>query len=173
MNGLDPTAFVRAHPLLLLVATLAGAVAVLTWRVQETRTPVTTRKIVVPPLGMSTGFLMFVVPAARVPWSWAGTAFAAGALVLSWPLSRTSRLERQGDAIVLKPSRAFLWILLGLLAVRMAAREWVEQRVTPVQTGAVFFILAFGMILRWRVAMLLEYRRLRAATAPAPAGPPA
>ncbi len=28
------------------------------------------------------------------------------------------------------------------------------------QTAALFFVLAFGMILRWRVSMLLEYRRL-------------
>ena len=32
-------------------------------------------------------------------------------------------------------------------------------------TAGLFFILAFGMILRWRVSMLLEYRRL---TTPAP-----
>jgi membrane protein CcdC involved in cytochrome C biogenesis len=170
---MDPTSFLRAHPLLLLLATLAGAVAVMTWRVQETRTPVSTRKIVIPPIGMSTGFLMFVAPAARVPWSWAGGAFALGALVLSWPLSRTSRLERQGSEIVLKPSRAFLWILIGLLAIRLALRAWVEQLVTPVQTGAIFFILAFGMILRWRAAMLVDYLRLRE-LGPAPvAEPPA
>ncbi len=28
------------------------------------------------------------------------------------------------------------------------------------QTGGLFFILAFGMIVRWRVQMLLEYRAL-------------
>jgi membrane protein CcdC involved in cytochrome C biogenesis len=28
------------------------------------------------------------------------------------------------------------------------------------QTGALFFVLAFGMILRWRAQMLLEYRKL-------------
>ncbi len=110
---------------------------------------------------MSTGFLMFLAPAARIPWAWAGAAFALGALVLSIPLSRTSRLARVGDAIVMERSKAFLWILLGLVAVRFAAREWVEQFVTPVQTGAIFFILAFGMVLRWRAAMLLAYLRLR------------
>jgi membrane protein CcdC involved in cytochrome C biogenesis len=33
--------------------------------------------------------------------------------------------------------------------------------VTPVQTGALFFVLALGMIVRWRTGMLLEYLRLR------------
>ena len=28
------------------------------------------------------------------------------------------------------------------------------------QTGALLFVLAFGMILRWRTRMFLEYRRL-------------
>ena len=28
------------------------------------------------------------------------------------------------------------------------------------QTGALFFVLAFGMILRWRMRMFFEYRRL-------------
>ncbi len=58
-------------------------------------------------------------------------------------------------------SRAFLWILLGLVAIRWVLRGWVEQYVTPVQTGAIFFVLAFGMIVRWRAAMLVRYLRLR------------
>ena len=145
----------------IVVASLAGAAAMLAWRMRETRRPVTTRAVVAPPLGMSTGFLMFLVPATRIPWAWAGTAFAVGALVLSIPLARTSRLVRVGDTVVMQRSAAFLWILLGLAAVRFVAREWVERVVTPAQTGAIFFVLAFGMILRWRAAMLLAYLRLR------------
>ncbi len=144
------------------LVTLAGAAAMLAWRVRETRTPVSTRKIVVPPLGMSTGFLMFLAPAARVPWSWASAAFALGAVVFAVPLTRTSRLVRTGDVVWMQRSRAFLWILLGLLAIRTALRAYVEHVVTPMQTGALFFVLAFGMIARWRVGMLLEYRRLLA-----------
>ncbi len=156
-----------------VVVTLAGAAAMLAWRVREARTPVSTRKIVVPPLGMSTGFLMFLAPAARVPWTWASAAFALGAVVLAVPLARTSRLVRTGDVVWMQRSRAFLWILLGLLVLRTALRAYVERVVTPLQTGALFFVLAFGMILRWRVGMLLEYRRLIAEPARAgPAGAP-
>jgi membrane protein CcdC involved in cytochrome C biogenesis len=144
------------------LVTLAGAAAMLAWRVREARTPVSTRKIVVPPLGMSTGFLMFLSPAARVPWAWASAAFALGAVVFAVPLARTSRLVRTGDVVWMQRSRAFLWILLALLVVRTALRAYVERAVTPLQTGALFFVLAFGMILRWRVGMLLEYRRLLA-----------
>ncbi|WP_242336798.1 MULTISPECIES: CcdC family protein [Anaeromyxobacter] len=152
-----------------VLVSLAGAAVMIGWRMRETRSPISTRKIVIPPLGMSTGFLMFLAPAARVPWSYASAAFAAGALVFSYPLSRTSRLVRSGDAVVMQRSSAFLWILLGLVAVRFVLRVYIEQVVTQVQTGALFFLLAFGMIVRWRVAMLLAYRRLRAEPATADA----
>jgi membrane protein CcdC involved in cytochrome C biogenesis len=158
-----------------VLVTLAGAAAMLVWRVREARTPVTTRSIVAPPLGMSTGFLMFLAPAARVPWTWATAAFALGAVVFAVPLTRTSRLVRTGDVIWMKRSRAFLWILLGLVVVRTALRAYVEHVVSPLQTGALFFVLAFGMIARWRIGMLLEYRRLCAepARVPEPAAPDA
>jgi len=81
--------------------------------------------------------------------------------VLAWPLARTSQLVRSGDAVVMRRSRAFLWILLGLVAVRYGARAYVEQFMTTPQTGGVFFLLAFGAIVRWRVAMLLAYLKLR------------
>ena len=61
---------------------------------------------------------------------------------------------------MMRRSRAFLWILLGLLAVRIALHEYVAEFITPRQTAAVFFVLAFGMILRWRTSMLLQFRRL-------------
>ena len=144
----------------LLVASLFGAFAVLIWRIRETTRPVTVRAIVIPPLGMATGFSMFVYPPARIPISWALCAFALGALVFSVPLVRSSKLTRDGDAVMLRRSRAFLWILLGLVATRFALRAYVERYVSPLQTGSIFFVLAFGMIATWRVLMFREYRRL-------------
>jgi membrane protein CcdC involved in cytochrome C biogenesis len=152
---------------LLLAGSLAGLLAMLAWRVRESRGTVSLRKIFVPPLGMSTGFAMFALPAARVPWAWASGALALGALVFAIPLTRTSSLLRRGDAIVMQRSKAFLWILLGLFAVRFALRSWIDLYVTAPQSGALFFLLAFGMIARWRSGMLFSYLRLRAA-APAP-----
>lgn len=134
----------------------------LAWRVRETRTPVTTRKIVIPPLGMSTGFAMFVSPQMRVPLTWAVVAFLIGAVVLSWPLARTSSLERQGDVIMMRRSSGFLLILLGLVALRLVLHEYVGHLMPPRQTAAIFFILAFGMILRWRVGMYLRFKGIRA-----------
>jgi membrane protein CcdC involved in cytochrome C biogenesis len=146
---------------LIVVGSLAGAAVMLAWRVRESRRPVTIRAILAPPLGMSTGFLMFLAPAPRIPLIWAGTAFVFGAVFLSVPLVLSSRLARDGQDVVMERSKAFLWILLVLFAIRFLAREWIEQRVTMAQTGAIFFVLAFGMIVRWRAGMLLDYVRLR------------
>jgi len=143
-----------------VLAPLAGAVAVLAWRLRETQRPVTRRSIVLPPLAMSTGLAMFLVPGFRVPWPWALGAFLTGALVLSIPLLWTSRLERRGDVVVMGRSRAFLVILLGLAALRLLLRDSVGHLLPPRETAAIFFLLAFGMIVRWRAWMLAAYSRL-------------
>jgi membrane protein CcdC involved in cytochrome C biogenesis len=148
--------------LALIVSSLIGAAAVLAWRVRETRRPITARKIVLPPLGMSTGFGMFAYAPARIPLPWAVSAFLAGALLLAYPVMKTSKLVRQGDVVLMQRSKAFLWILFGLVVLRVSLRAYVEQYVNPLQTGALFFVLAFGMILRWRATMYLEYRKLTA-----------
>lgn len=145
-----------------IFAPLAGAMAVIAWRLRETRSPVSARKIVIPPLAMSTGFSMFLMPAFRVSWPLALGAFLLGAIVFSVPLARTSTLVRQGEEIILRRSKGFLAILLALVAIRLALRPVVGDFASPRQTGALFFVLAFGMILRWRVAMFLRYRQLLA-----------
>jgi membrane protein CcdC involved in cytochrome C biogenesis len=149
-------------PALYLLTSLVGAALVLSWRVRETRSPVTVPKLVIPPLGMSTGLLMFLVPETRVPLAWALIALGLGATLFAWPLMRSSRLTRAGDQVLMERSQAFLWILVGLLVVRFALRASIERYVSTPQTGALFFLLALGAIARWRVTMLLEYRALMA-----------
>ena len=143
-----------------LFSSIVGAIAVLFWRVRETRTPVSTRKIVIPPMGMATGFSMFFVPMFRVPLLWALIAFLAGALLLAYPLLRTSRLVRSGDVVMMQRSRAFLAIIIVLAGIRLAAHGYLDTVMSVQQTAGLFFILAFGMILRWRAQMLLDYRAL-------------
>lgn len=153
-----------------VVASLAGMIAVLIWRVRESRSPVSVKKIVIPPLGMSTGFSMFFVPAFRIPWTWAGSAFLIGAIALAYPLLLTTRLVREGDAIMMQRSTAFFSVIIVLAAFRFLARGYLDSLLSVEQTGAVFFVLAFGMILRWRVKMLSDYRKLtRASQAACPA----
>jgi membrane protein CcdC involved in cytochrome C biogenesis len=145
-----------------ILVSLAGLVAVITWRLREARTAVSLRKIVIPPLGMATGFCMFFVPAFRIPWAWAGLAFLIGAVALAWPLLLTTRLIRQGDAVMMKRSSAFLAVILVLAAIRFFARGYFDALLTARQTAALFFVLAFGMIVCWRAKLLIDFRRLTA-----------
>ena len=147
------------------VGSVIGLVGVLVWRIREGRTAVTVRKIIIPPLGMATGFSMFVVPAFRVPVLWAAVAFLIGAVLLAWPLLRTSRLIRDGERIMMQRSNAFFAVVIFLAAIRYLARGYFDSIMTIQQTAGLFFILAFGMILRWRLRMLSEYRTLTAAPA--------
>jgi len=142
------------------VGAVIGLLGVLAWRIREGRSAVTIKKIIMPPLGMATGFCMFLVPAFRVPWTWALTAFLIGLIALAWPLLITSKLVRAGDAIMMQRSNAFFLVVIALAAIRFFARGYFDRYLSIDQTAALFFILAFGMILRWRLRMLSEYRAL-------------
>jgi membrane protein CcdC involved in cytochrome C biogenesis len=143
-----------------LLASLVGASAVMVWRVQEGRTAVTQKKILIPPLGMASGFCMFLAPQFRLPLLWAVCAFVLGATVLAYPLLRTSRLVRDGDVIMMQRSNVFFAVVIVLAAIRILAHSYLDRFVDVKQTAALFFVLAFGMILHWRLRMYLEYRRL-------------
>ncbi|MDR3765057.1 MAG: cytochrome c biogenesis protein CcdC [Acidobacteriota bacterium] len=152
--------------ILSLVSSVAGAIAVMIWRVRESRTAVTARKIVIPPLGMATGFCMFFATPFRVPWLWALAAFLLGAIALAYPLLRTSRLVREGDTVMAQRSHAFFAVIIVLAGIRVGARGYLDTVLTVQQTAGLFFILAFGMILRWRTSMFLQYRALIATADP-------
>ena len=154
-----------ASPLLTAVVSLAGLAGVLVWRVREGRTAVTLRKIVMPPVGMATGFCMFIVPAFRVPWIWGLSAFVIGAIVFAYPLLLTSDLHLQNGVIMMKRSSAFFAVIIVLAVVRYLARGYFDRFLSLEQTGAIFYLLAFGMILRWRAKLFFAYRALTGASA--------
>lgn len=146
-----------------IAAAVLGFFAVLAWRVREGRSPVTPRKIIIPPMGMASGFSMFFVPLFRVPVLWGLVAFLIGATALAYPLVHTSRLTRDGDTVMMQRSKAFYMVMLVLAVIRLAAKNYVGKIITLEQTAGLFFILAFGMIVSWRVTMYFEYRKLTAA----------
>ncbi|HXE08552.1 MAG TPA: cytochrome c biogenesis protein CcdC [Acidobacteriaceae bacterium] len=151
-----------------LLASLIGACGVLVWRVHEGRSVVTARKILIPPLGMSTGFCMFIAPQCRIPWTWGLAAFFLGATVLAYPLLRTSRLTRIGDNVMMQRSNAFFLVIIVLAIVRTAAHSYFDRFLSITQTGAIFFVLAFGMIVHWRLRMYRQYLDITSApSAPA------
>jgi membrane protein CcdC involved in cytochrome C biogenesis len=165
-------------PVITAVVSLVGLAGVLVWRVREGRTAVTLKKIVMPPLGMATGFCMFVAPQCRVPWLWGLAAFLIGAIVFAYPLLLTSDLHLQNGVIMMKRSSAFFAVIIVLALARYLARGYFDHYLSLMQTGAIFYLLAFGMVLRWRLKLLLAWRALTsggslpaaAASEEAPAG---
>lgn len=142
------------------VGAIVMAALALFIRLKASRRPVTVKKIIIPPLGMTTGFGMFIVPDFHIPVLWGATAFAVGWLFFSYPLNRSTQFELIDGEVYAKRTRGFAYILIGLLALRLVLHEVVEQYISVLQTGSVFFLLAYGMILRWRLFMLKEYRRI-------------
>ncbi len=143
-----------------VLSSVVGAGVVMAWRVREGRSAITARKIIIPPLGMATGFCMFFAPPFRIPLLWAACAFLLGATALAYPLLKTSRLEREGNDIMMRRSGAFFSVVVVLAVIRILAHTYIDRYIDIRQTGALFFILAFGMILHWRLRMYFEYRRL-------------
>jgi membrane protein CcdC involved in cytochrome C biogenesis len=55
-------------------------------------------------------------------------------------------------------------VVIALAAIRFFARDYLDSMMSLEQTAGLFFVLAFGMILRWRLKMLSQYRALTAQT---------
>lgn len=145
----------------MLLSTLVGATVVTTWRIRETAKPLNVMKIVMPPLGMTTGLCMFFYPPTRIPATWGLGAFLVGWFILAYPLIFTTELYENEGQLFVKKSRLFLVILFALLAVRLAARSYIDTLVSPLQTGSIFYLLALGMIIHWRMDMFFKFRRFQ------------
>lgn len=136
------------------------AIFVLFVRMKAAKRPVSSKKIILPPIFMSTGALMFVFPFFRVTVTELLEALTVG-LLFSILLIKTSNFEVRDNQIYLKRSRAFAFILIGLLIIRIVAKLILSASIDVGQLSGMFFLLAFGMIVPWRVAMFLQYRKLK------------
>jgi membrane protein CcdC involved in cytochrome C biogenesis len=72
----------------------------------------------------------------------------------------------------MKRSSAFFAVIIVLAVIRWAARDYFDRVLSLEQTGAIFYLLAFGMILRWRAKLFFAYRTLTAAPSLPPAPTP-
>jgi len=141
------------------VFALIMMVMIAIFRVKSAEKATSKTRILLPPLFMSTGSFMFLFPYFRIDISQALEALIVG-IIFSGLLIYTSRLEVIDDQIYLKPSKAFIFILFGLIILRTIAKVFIGSKVTIGETGGIFFLLGFGMIFTWRIAMLLKYIRL-------------
>lgn len=128
-------------------------------RVRTAKKPTSIKRIVLPPLMMSTGSLMFLFPAFQVKWIQVLEALLVG-IIFSIPLIKSSKFEVRDDKIYLTPSKGFIFILFGLLLVRIIFKLLVGSHISLGETSGMFFLLGFGMIFTWRLAMLHEYKQL-------------
>ncbi|WP_264804235.1 CcdC family protein, partial [Cytobacillus sp. NCCP-133] len=97
------------------------AIFVMFIRMKAAKKPASAKKIILPPIFMSTGALMFVVPYFRVTPTEILEAASVG-MLFSILLIKTSSFEIRDNEIYLKRSKAFAFILIGLLVVRIIGK---------------------------------------------------
>lgn len=136
------------------------AVFVMFVRMKAAKKPASAKKIILPPIFMSTGALMFLFPYFRVTPLEILEAASVG-MLFSILLIKTSKFEIRENQIYLKRSKAFMFILIGLLIIRIIAKLILSSSIDVGQLGGMFWILAFGMIVPWRVAMYMNFRKLQ------------
>ncbi len=132
-------------------------------RMKASSHPVTAKKIILPPIFMSTGAAMFLFPAFRVTPIEILEAVSVG-LLFSIVLIKTSKFEVRGEDIYLKRSKAFPFILIGLLLIRLVLKLLLSSSIDYGELTGMFWLLAFGMIVPWRIAMYIQFRKLLSQT---------
>ena len=145
--------------MLLIVGMMSMGLLAMVVRLKASLRPITLRKIVMPPLGMSTGLIMFILPATRTPVLWGFISFMAGWLFFSYPLIRSTTLTKVQNDIFITRSRSFLFVFICLFFIRVILHHVVHQYITFLQTGGLFFLLAFGTVIRWRMYMWKMYKQ--------------
>ncbi|APA02869.1 hypothetical protein BK055_10110 [Bacillus velezensis] len=141
------------------VIAAAMAISVMIVRIKSSDKPASPKKIILPPIFMSTGALMFLFPIFKVSGEEFLEAITLG-VIFSIFLIKTSKFEIKNNEIYLKRSKAFVFILIGLLVIRIAMKSILSTTIDYGALSGMFWILAFGMIVPWRIAMFLSYRKL-------------
>lgn len=140
------------------IGALCMGILAMVIRVKAAKSPATVKKIILPPVFMSTGFFMFyfveIPPMVRVV-----EAALAGMLVSIF-LIKTSKFEIKDNKIYLKRSKAFMFILSGMLIARILFKILIGDAIDIFELGGMFFILAFSMILPWRIAMYFSFKKM-------------
>ncbi|WP_226665530.1 CcdC family protein [Metabacillus litoralis] len=136
------------------------ALFVLFIRMKSAKKPATAKKIILPPIFMSTGALMFIHPFFRVTGYQLIEALLVG-MFFSIFLIKTSSFEIREDKIYLKRSKAFAFILIGLLIIRIVMKSFLSSHIDFGELSGMFWILAFGMIVPWRIAMFRSFQKVQ------------
>lgn len=141
-----------------LMAILMGTF-IMMMRLRSQKKPVNAKKILIPPIAMSTGALMFIFEEFRVPPLQILEAVIVG-IIFSIVLITTSKFEIRNNEIYMKRSKAFFIILVSLLLIRIAGKIVLTDSFDPGELAGMFWILAFAMLWPWRIAMFIQYKKI-------------
>ncbi len=128
-------------------------------RIKAAKKPATMKKIILPPIFMSTGLFMFLVPMFHVTFFQIIEAVSVG-MFFSIFLIKTSQFEVKNNEIYLKRSKAFIFILFGLLILRIILKTVLSTTIDLGELSGMFYLLALGMIIPWRISMFFSFKRL-------------
>jgi membrane protein CcdC involved in cytochrome C biogenesis len=147
----------------LVIASSIGAVGMATLalfvRMKAAKKPATIKKIILPPVFMSSGAMMYFSPQFRLTPMEILESIVVG-MLFSILLIKTSSFEIRDEDIYLKRSKAFFFILMGLFVVRLIAKSILSSTIDFGQLSGMFFLLAYCMIVPWRVAMYVKFKKL-------------
>ncbi len=131
-------------------------------RLRNTKRPAVAKKIILPPIFMATGASMFILPMFRPTLPELISSVVMG-MLFSIILIKTSKFEIRDKQIYLQRSKLFLVALIGLVTLRMIGKIILAETIhmDPAQMSGIFFILAFSMILPWRISMYIGFRKLK------------
>jgi|SRR5699024_262965 len=136
------------------------ATAMVFIRIKAAERPTNFKRIILPPIFMSTGALMYIFPVFRLDLLTIAEACIIG-IIFSVFLIKTTKFEIRDEEIYVIPSKAFVFLLFGLLILRISIKLIIGSTISFGETTGMFFMLAFAMILSWRLAMLMKYNRLK------------
>lgn len=145
--------------ILSIIITLVFGSMIILIRMKASKRPASIKGIILPPVMMSTGALMFVMPFFRVTGIDILEAILMG-LVFSVILIWTTKFEIKEDFVFIKHTKAFPVILMSLLLIRIFIKYLISGSLEVGELSGMFWIMAFAMIVPWRVAMYIQYKNV-------------
>jgi len=155
MNMLNNTVLITSSTIIALFM----ATTMIFIRSKAAKQPTSIKKIILPPIFMSSGTLMYLFPVFRLTLLEVIEVTIIG-LLFSIVLIKFTKFEVSGNDIYLIPSKAFIFILIGLLAIRLIIKTIIGSFVSFGTTSGMFYLLALVMIVAWRLAMVRKYIQL-------------
>ena len=147
------------YVILSMVVAVCMGLIVIVVRMKAQNYPTNVKKIILPPFFMATGALMYIFPYFRLTPMEMLEAVVVG-MFFSLFLIYTSNFEVKGKQIYMKRSKLFPVILITLLVIRSVMKYFLSSTIHPGELAGMFFLLAFSMIVPWRIAMYLKYRKI-------------